>query len=440
MCYAIPGKVEAVHGKTVTVDYFGRKKRAINELSALQPGDYVFAQGGYVIQKVAPREAEEILAAWKEMFDDLQDLDQALAQPAPAAPDVRPAVSGLIARAGRGDPLTDEEAVELLSLSRESERQLFYQAANALRRRHHENACCVHGIVEISNYCGRTCAYCGIGAGNGALSRYRMSRDEILEAVGQAVEGHGFKALVLQSGEDPGYDIGELAEIIREIKRRHAVLLLISFGEIGEDGLRRLFEAGARGLLMRFETSNPALYRQLHPGSTLDTRLAHIRQAYAMGYMIITGGLIGLPGQTPLDVVGDIRLAGRLHPEMLSFGPFLPHPGTSLAGNPPPAQAEVLKALALARCLSEPDMKVLVTTAFETLTPAARRDGLLAGASSLMIQATPLRFRPLYSIYPGRAHAEETLASQVTGVVELLKSLGRGPADMGIGRAGVRGA
>ena len=50
MCYAIPGKVTAIDGKKVTVDYFGEKKKAINEIVDLKVGDYIYAQGGYVIQ------------------------------------------------------------------------------------------------------------------------------------------------------------------------------------------------------------------------------------------------------------------------------------------------------------------------------------------------------------------------------------------------------
>jgi hydrogenase maturation factor len=52
MCYAIPGKVTAIENKKVAVDYFGEKKTAINEIVDLKVGDYIYAQGGYVIQTV----------------------------------------------------------------------------------------------------------------------------------------------------------------------------------------------------------------------------------------------------------------------------------------------------------------------------------------------------------------------------------------------------
>ena len=54
MCYAIPGRVERIEGRIATVRYFDETRRAVNEMDDLAPGDYVYAQGGFVISKVAP--------------------------------------------------------------------------------------------------------------------------------------------------------------------------------------------------------------------------------------------------------------------------------------------------------------------------------------------------------------------------------------------------
>jgi len=75
MCYAIPGKVEKIENKTVIVDYFGEKRKAFNEWIELSIGDYIYAQGGFVVNKIPESEAQEILAAWKETFFQLQEVD-----------------------------------------------------------------------------------------------------------------------------------------------------------------------------------------------------------------------------------------------------------------------------------------------------------------------------------------------------------------------------
>ena len=75
MCYAIPALVENIRDKTATISYFGERKEALCELTNITCGDYVYAQGGYIIQRLPPEEAKQILLTWKELFFQLQELD-----------------------------------------------------------------------------------------------------------------------------------------------------------------------------------------------------------------------------------------------------------------------------------------------------------------------------------------------------------------------------
>ncbi len=432
MCYAIPGKVEKIESRFVTVDYFGEKRRALNELHDLAIGDYIYAQGGFVINKVSQQEAEEVLAVWKEEFFHLQEVDLKLSRLNLKEKGVDEKLVRILDKPLAGQELGREELLYLLSLNSNHQLSLLYKTANFLRAKHHKNSCCVHGIIEISNYCKKSCAYCGISLHNQPLQRYRMNKEEILRAAQQAIEDYGFKALVLQSGEDAGYSVDELAEIIRQIKTNWPALIFISFGEIGLAGLEVLYKAGARGLLMRFETSSPEIYKSLHPGQDLNSRLEHIKRANQIGYLILTGGLIGLPGQTAQDIINDIKLAKELNAEMFSFGPFLAHPQTPLAKFPTPSPEDVMKVLAVARLIDPLKAKILVTTALETLSSVSRKEALSAGANSVMLNVTPLQYRPFYSLYPNRAHESESIEDQIQETISLLKSLGRSPTDLSI--------
>ncbi len=430
MCYAIPGKVEKIEANTVIVDYFGEKRKAFNELAQVSIGDYIYAQGGFVVSKISSSEAQNILSVWKEEFFELQEVDLRLSRLSLGGKAADKRLLEILDRASQSRELKDNELSYLLGLKDNSALELFYKTANFLRQKYHKNSCCVHGIIEISNYCRKACRYCGISSNNKELKRYRMTKDQILESAREAVEVYGFKSLVLQSGEDPGYSIEELVQIVREIKERFPALIFISFGEIGISGLEKLYQAGARGLLMRFETSNPALYQKMHPDMDFNSRIEHLRKAYALGYLILTGGLIGLPGQDKDDIINDIYLAKDLHAEMYSFGPFIPHPATPLAGHGPARVEDVIKTLALVRVIGEPNAKILVTTALETLSNQAARSSLLAGANSLMLNVTPLSYRPFYSIYPNRAHQSEDISTQIESTISLLRSLGRAPTDL----------
>jgi len=430
MCYAIPGKIERIEKNIVIVDYFGEKRKALNELAQINVGDYIYAQGGYVVSRISASEAESILAVWKETFFHLQEVDLKLSRLHLGDKNTDKNLLGILDKASQSKELSRDELLCLLELKDQTGLELLFKTANFLRQKYFKNSCCVHGIIEISNYCIQKCRYCGISYYNKELQRYRMTKEEILKSAQIAVQEYGFKSLVLQSGEDPGYSADELADIIKEIKEQFPALIFISFGEIGIGGLEKLYQAGARGLLMRFESSNPKIYEDLHPGQNLESRLTHLRKAYKMGYLIITGGLIGIPGQSEEDILNDIFLAKELRAEMFSFGPFIPHPHTPLAGIKPAQVEKIVKVLALARIIDNAQAKILVTTALETLSSEAAKKGLLAGANSLMLNVTPLTYRQFYSIYPNRAHQSEDIAVQIESTVSLLRSLGRAPTDL----------
>ena len=431
MCYAIPGKVKGFEGKIALVDYFGEEKKAINELDYLNVGDYIYAQGGYVIERIPNFEAENILSVWKETFSELQERDLMLSR-IDKGKDIDRRTAVILDRALLGAGLSVRDLLYLFGRNNKDDEELIHKTANFLRQKHIKNSCCVHGIIEISNICASECSYCGISPYNKRIPRYRMSPDEVVNTALMAVYEFGFKALVLQSGESDAYTIDELCRMIAEIKKKAAVLICISFGEVGLDNLKKLFEAGARALLMRFETSNPELYKKTHTGKILDTRLSHIKEAARLGFLIMTGALIGIPGQSTEDIINDILLAKELGAEMYSFGPFMPHPDTPLGSYPAPSEETVLKTLALIRLADPQQAKILVTTAFETLSSSARRKGLLSGANSVMLNLTPQEYKENYSIYPNKAYSRLGIAEQIDETLALLRSLGRAPTDLGV--------
>jgi biotin synthase len=430
MCYALPGRIKSINGKHVVVEYYGEEKKAVNELKALEIGDFVYAQGGYVIEKITPVEANNILETWKDLFFELKDIDASTVKiNISAFPDSH--TKSILQSALEGSEINSSDTLELLNMSGDHNVELLYQTANHLRQKYHDNSCCVHGIIEISNICKSSCEYCGISTHNKSITRYRMTKDEIMSAVKQTAVDYGFKSLVLQSGED-AYTVGELVDIVRTIKENYPSLICISFGEIGFDGLKALYDAGARAVLMRFETSNPDLYKTVCPERNLQKRISELREAYRLGYLVTTGSLIGIPGQTAQDILNDIKLASDLHAEMMSFGPFISHPETPLKEIPSVDEEMMLKVIAVARTIAHRDAKVLVTTAFETISANARLKGLKAGASSVMLNATPLSYRKFYSLYPNRAHESETIVKQIDDTIKLLMTLGRAPTDLSV--------
>jgi biotin synthase len=310
---------------------------------------------------------------------------------------------------------------------------VLWRRADEARRAHVGDAVHLRGLVEISNYCVRQCAYCGLRAGNRSLPRYRMSGREIVSAARQAA-AHGCGTVVLQAGEDPAITAAWMASLVRRLKADTPLAVTLSLGERAEAELAAWREAGADRYLLRFETSDRALYEAIHPGPgrKVVDRIGLLRRLRRLGYEVGGGIMVGLPGQTYASIANDIRLFRELDLDMIGIGPYIPHPETPLgaaaggtlyrglpsegpdgSGSLPLAQVPnseemVYKVMALAR-LARPDANIPSTTALATINRRNGRElGLQRGANVLMPNVTPLKYRRYYQIYPGKACLEET--------------------------------
>ncbi len=431
MCYAIPGNIKSISNNLITIEYFGEERIARNDFYDLRVGDYVYAQGGFVVQKIEVETAKEILDTWKELFVELKKTDARLSKIYFDKTSISKEILNIITKATYGNPISRVEALRLLLSEDLDELDVLHKSANFIRQKFLGNACCVHGIIEFSNNCLCQCAYCGINSSNINLTRYELSAKQIFNIVKEAVERFGFKGIVLQSGEDPSYSSKEILNLIKKIMETYPVFLFLSVGEREDSFYRQAFEAGARAVLFRFETSDDALYAKLHPHSTLKERIRYLKFLKSIGYLIATGGLIGLSGQRNETIIDDFLLAQELGCDMYSFGPFVPHPNTTLSCCNAPNVEYILKALSILR-LIDPYGKILVTTALETLDPKAKRQALLCGANSIMLNLTPRNFAGLYDIYPHEARGNVSIENQVTDTQKLLKGIGRAPTDLGI--------
>jgi biotin synthase len=313
-----------------------------------------------------------------------------------------------------------------------------WRAADEVRERAVGDEVHLRGLIEISNHCARRCAYCGIHAGNTAIPRYRMEDDEILECARRA-KALGFGTVVMQSGEDRGFTKERVTGLVRRIRGETGLAITLSLGERTEDELTAWREAGADRYLLRFETSDHALYASIHPplaGGGAD-RFRLLEALRALDYEVGSGIMVGIPGQTIDSVADDIALFRSLDLDMIGIGPFIPHPGTALGApgatrsavpRQMPSDAEsACKVLALTR-LVRPDANLPATTALAAMNKAEGRAlGLRRGANVVMPNVTPAKYRGSYEIYPDKAWAGETADAFAQNVAQVLAALGRRP-------------
>ncbi|MBQ4132224.1 MAG: [Desulfovibrionaceae bacterium] len=283
-----------------------------------------------------------------------------------------------------------------------------WNRACRLRRQYWGNTVFLRGIIELSNHCRQNCLYCGLRRSNLKISRYRLSGSQIWNCA-MAVKRLGFGTVVLQAGEDPGVSAEDIAQIVKKIKTELKLAVTLSLGEWEYETYALWRKAGADRYLLKLETTDEALYAQMRPGRTLTQREQALNQLRDLGYEVGTGLICALPGQSRGALNKGIEKIARFRPDMLSIGPFQPHPQTPLHSEPAGTAAETLEAMAHARILA-PYAHIPVTSALGLHGNTTRLAALAVG-NVLMPSLTPADIRASYSIYPGK-NAEETEPEQ----------------------------
>jgi len=164
------------------------------------------------------------------------------------------------------DSFTVEEIVVLLKAREKDAIRLFEYAAQA-KENHVQNKVYFRGLIEFSNHCSKNCFYCGIRKSNPHVKRYNLTDEEILEAARFAWSNR-YGSLVLQSGELEGEGFTRRIEaLLKKIGQlsNGGLRVTLSCGEQSYETYRRWFEKGASRYLLRIESSNPLLYKKLHP-------------------------------------------------------------------------------------------------------------------------------------------------------------------------------
>ena len=335
-----------------------------------------------------------------------------------------------------------KDVLNLLETRPGSARQALYDKADATRRACMGDEVYLRGIIEFSNNCRNDCLYCGIRASNVLVDRYRLTDEEIL-AVARRMIGHGQTTVVLQSGEVPSRQgDAALGRLIARIKAETPLAVTLSVGNRPRDVYALWRDCGLDRYLLRFETSNPALFARLHPDCDLAERLRCLGDLRALGVQTGGGFMVGLPGE-PLAVLADnILLCRELDLDMIGLGPFLPHPDTPLGREPntfAPDPDMHFVALAVTR-LVNPDAHIPATTAFDALFPGTGRNlALVRGANVFMPSATPAARRKDYQLYPDKPCLDETGDMCAQCVLRRLSALGRtvglGPGHTQRGKA-----
>jgi len=316
----------------------------------------------------------------------------------------------------QNNEFSNDELVKLLSAESEERQQLFHRA-QLVKLQTVGNKVYFRGLIEFSNKCGKDCLYCGIRKSNNKVVRYELSDQDILEACRFAWLNR-FGSVVLQSGEisSPSFvkRIDLLLQKIKELSNGELGITL-SCGEQSIETYQQWHQSGAHRYLLRIESSNPVLYRKIHPDNDIhsyDRRIQAIRDLKACGYQVGTGVMIGLPFQTLHDLANDLLFFKAIDVDMVGMGPYIEHEDTPLYEFRKLIKTKqerfdlALKMVAALRLLM-PDINIAAATALQAIDPAGREKALTIGANILMPNLTPCDYRREYQLYEDKPCLDE---------------------------------
>lgn len=289
---------------------------------------------------------------------------------------------------------------------------------------HYGNNIYIRGLIEISSFCKNDCYYCGIRKSNKNCSRYRLTKDEILECCREGYD-LGFRTFVLQGGEDGYYTDSVLVEIISEIKRRYPdCAVTLSLGERSRKSYETLFNAGADRYLLRHETAVKEHYEKLHPENLkFEERMRCLRDLKDIGYQVGCGFMVGSPYQSAEYLAKDLKFIEEFSPHMCGIGPFITHKDTPFKDEESGSVELTVFLLSLIR-LIKPKILLPATTALGTLDEKGREQGVLAGANVIMPNLSPVSVRKKYMLYDGKIATGQESAQCVADLRERMKEIG----------------
>ncbi len=282
----------------------------------------------------------------------------------------------------RALPLDDTKAWRLYQ---ENGQELLALAA-AERESANQNRVELCAIINAkSARCSEDCVFCAQSAHYRTDFTHSSLRDakDIL-AYARMLERYGVKRLSLvTSGK--GVSDGELEKflsIYRILKEHTRLSLCASHGIITLEQARRLKASGVTRYHHNLETGE-GYFPNVCTTHTYQERLAAIHTALEAGLEICCGGLIGL-GESVRDRI-ELALALRnLGVESIPLNVLMPVKGTPLENNKVVSAPELLKTVALFRCLN-PTARIRFAGGRPSFDVQTQMQSLEYGFDALMI-------------------------------------------------------
>lgn len=249
-----------------------------------------------------------------------------------------------------GGEITADEAYALIDAA-PSCREELHRAAGEITRRFCPPVFDTCSIVNArSGKCPENCKWCAQSA------HYRtsadiyplISREECMSHAGMSVRhGIGRFSMVTSGRKMRGRELETACGYYKELASEGGLGLCASMGLLDSGELRMLWDAGVRRYHCNLEAA-PDFFSTLCSTHTVEDKIETILKAREIGFVICSGGIIGM-GESPRQRVGLALELRRVRPVSIPINILCPIPGTPLEDAAPISADEVIDCVALFR-------------------------------------------------------------------------------------------
>jgi len=331
--------------------------------------------------------------------------------------------------------LEKEDLLKLMLIDNREDLDKLFKKAYEIKLKHRGNKVFYRGLIECSNICIKNCKYCGIRKDNKKVERFSLTKEDIIESA-KLIYKNGYASMAIQAGERIDKEhINFIGDIIKRIQNLSELDMgiTLSLGEQNYETYKKWFNAGASRYLLRIETTNKELFKKIHYDDNLhsyEKRLKALKDLKKAGYQVGSGVMIGIPGQTPEDLVNDILFFKEIDLDMIGMGPYILHEDTPMGKEfknditSEERRLELsLKMIAICRIFLK-DINIAATTALQVLDEKGREKGIKAGANVIMPNTTKIEARKNYNLYDGKPGVKDNSKEVKYSLEKNLKEMG----------------
>jgi biotin synthase len=295
------------------------------------------------------------------------------------------------------------------------ESEMLWTLARSKREETIGNKMFIRGSLEYNNICSNHCCFCGMSDKNKKLKRYILSVDEAKNAINKLVE-HNITQLHLVGGEDNSVNIDDICSIVKYATMKSIAVTLV-LGELNKERYEKLYDAGAKRYILKFETSNRELFYKYKSNKCLENRIAHLLLLRDIGFKIGTGIIVGLPNTTYEDLAKDLMLLTRINPDMASASVFSPNAESDLKDSESGDIKTTLNFISLMRLYLSDTPIISCSSSFGK---EGQYRAMNAGANLISYHITPKEYSDNFSMYK----SENRVKTQYENIILCKNKLG----------------